>query len=64
MLHLFLFEIPMKKNALHFTLFIVLHIAPIRWSPDAKSQHIGKDPDAGKDWGQEEKGATEDEMVR
>ena len=56
MLHLFLFEIPMKKNALHFTLFIVLHIAPIRWSPDAKSQHIGKDPDAGKDWGQEEKG--------
>ena len=53
----------MKKNALHFTLFIVLHIAPIRWSPDAKSQHIGKDPDAGKDWGQEEKGATENEMV-
>ena len=28
-----------------------------------KSQLIGKDPDAGKDWGQEEKGATEDEMV-
>ena len=33
------------------------------WSPDAKSQLVGKDPDAGKDWRQEEKGATEDEMV-
>ena len=37
--------------------------APILRPPDAKSQHIGKDPDAGKDWGQEEKGATEDEVV-
>ena len=37
--------------------------APILWTPDAKSLLIGKDPDAGKDWGQEEKGATEDEMV-
>ena len=37
--------------------------APILWPPDAKSQLIGKDPDAGKDWGQEEKGATEDEMI-
>ena len=35
---------------------------PILWPPDAKSQLIGKDPDAGKDWGQEEKGVTEDEM--
>ena len=34
--------------------------APILWAPDAKSQPIGKDPDAGKDWGVEEKGATED----
>ena len=33
------------------------------WSPDVKSQLIGKDPDAGKDWKQKEKGATEDEMV-
>ena len=33
------------------------------WPPDAKSWLIGKDPDAGKDWGQEEKGTTEDEMV-
>ena len=36
---------------------------PILWSPDVKSWLIGKDPDAGKDWGQEEKGITEDEMV-
>ena len=33
------------------------------WPSDAKSQLIGKDPDAWKDWGQVEKGATEDEMV-
>ena len=37
--------------------------APMLWSPDAKSQLIGKDPDAGKDGRQEEKGTTEDEMV-
>ena len=37
--------------------------APILWPPAVKSQISGKDPDAGKDWGQEEKGATEDEMV-
>ena len=36
---------------------------PILWSPDANCQLIGKDPDAGKDWGQEEKGKTEDEIV-
>ena len=36
--------------------------APILWPPDVNSQLIGKDPDAGKDWRQEEKG-TEDEMV-
>ena len=33
------------------------------WPPDPKSQLIGKDPDAGKDCRQEEKGITEDEMV-
>ena len=37
--------------------------APILWPPDAKSWFIWKDSDAGKDWGQEEKGMTEDEMV-
>ena len=36
---------------------------PILWPPDAKSWLIGKDSDAGKDWGQEEKGMTEDEMA-
>ena len=36
--------------------------APIFWPLDAKSWFIGKDPDAGKDWGQEEKGVTEDEI--
>ena len=37
--------------------------ALILWPPDAKSWLTGKDPDAGKDWGQEEKGLTEDQMV-
>ena len=36
---------------------------PILWPPHAKSWLIGKDPDAGKDWRQEEKGMTEEEMV-
>ena len=35
---------------------------PVLWPPDAKSWLIWKDPDAGKDWGQKEKGMTEDEM--
>ena len=38
--------------------------APILWPPDVKGQLIGKGPDPGKDWGQEEKEVTEDEMVR
>ena len=37
--------------------------APILWPPDVKNWLIGKDPDAGKDWRQEEKGITEHEMV-
>ena len=36
---------------------------PILWPPDGKNWLIWKDPDAGKDWGQEEKGTTEDKMV-
>ena len=36
---------------------------PVLWPPHAKSWLIGKDPDAGKDWGQEEKGKTEYETV-
>ena len=34
----------------------------VLWPPDVKSSLIGKDPDAGRDWGQEEKGTTEDDM--
>ena len=37
--------------------------SPILWPPDVRSQLIRKDPDAGKDWRQEEKGTTEDEIV-
>ena len=37
--------------------------APILWPPHAKSWLTGKDPDTGRDWGQEEKGTTEDEMA-
>ena len=36
---------------------------PILWPPDAKNWLIGKNPNAGEDWKQEEKGTTEDEMV-
>ena len=38
--------------------------APILWSPDVKSWLTGKDPDAGKECKQKQKGAAEDEMVR
>ena len=41
----------------------ISYILKGRWPPDAKRQLTGKDPSAGKDWGQEEKGAKEDEMV-
>ena len=36
---------------------------PVLWPPPAKSGLIGKDSDAGRDWGQEEKGMPEDEMA-
>ena len=36
---------------------------PILWPPPANSRHTGKDTDAGRDWGQEEKRTTEDEMA-
>ena len=36
---------------------------PILWPSHAKSWLVGKDPDAGRDWGQEEKGTTEDEVA-
>ena len=37
--------------------------SPVLWPPHAKSQLVGKDSDAGRDWGQEKKGMTEDEMA-
>ena len=37
---------------------------PVLWPPDVKSWLIGKDPDVGKEWRQQEKGAAEDEMAR
>ena len=42
---------------------LMLTLKPIFWPPNVKNWLIWKDPDAGKDWGQEEKGTTEDEMA-
>ena len=42
---------------------IIISETSIHWPPDVKNQIIRIDPDAGKDLGQEEKGATEDKMV-
>ena len=42
---------------------LILKLKPVLWPPDAKSWLIWKDSDAGKDWGREENGTTEDEMV-
>ena len=56
---------PVKPKIKHSWIFIgrTDAEAPILWPPDGKNWLIGKDPDAGKDWGQEEKGMTEDEMA-
>ena len=43
--------------------FFAIAETPVLWPPHAKSWLIGKDSDAGRDWGQEEKGMTEDEMA-
>ena len=45
------------------SLFITLAEAPILWPPDEKSRLMGNDPGAGKDWRQEEKGMTEEEVI-
>ena len=42
---------------------LMLKLKPILWPPHVKSWLIGKDPDAGRDWGQQEKGVTDDEMT-
>ena len=50
----------------HTCRYILYHLSyqgsPVLWPSDVQSQLIGKDPDAGEDWGQEEKGAIEEEM--
>ena len=56
-----------RRSALHQRVFFgrndVKAETPVRWPPHAKSLLIGKDSDAGRHWGQEEKGMTEDEMA-
>ena len=54
---------PVNPKGSQHRIFIARTKTPILWQPHAKSRLIGKDPDAGKDGGQEEKRATEDEMV-
>ena len=58
---------PVHPKGNHFWIFIGRTDAeaetPILWPPDAKNWLSGKDPDAGDDWGQKKKRATEDEMV-
>ena len=54
----------LEPKALRSHVILIDYTVTVLWPPDAKSQLIGKDPDAGKDWGHEEKGATEYEMVK
>ena len=57
-------SIPKKINPEYSLEGLMLKLkAPLLGPPDVKSQLTGKDPDAGKDWGQEKKGAREDAMV-
>ena len=51
------------KSAPEYSLKALMLKLLILWPPDANNQLIRKDPDAGKDWRQKEKRATEDEMV-
>ena len=53
-----------KENQLSVFIERIGAKAPMLWPPDGKSWLIEKDPDAGKDWRQEEKGTVEDEMAR
>ena len=61
--HVWMWELDYKESWVFIGRIDVEAETPILWPPDEKSWLIGKDPDAGKDWGQEEKGTTEDEMV-
>ena len=54
----------MKFNYLNHCINLLCPLLSlILWPPHVKSWLIGKDPDAGRDWGQEEKGTTEDDMA-
>ena len=54
----------LKETGLEYSLEgLMLKLKLILWPPDVKNWLIGKDSDAGRDWGQEEKGTTEDEMA-
>ena len=55
---------PVNPKGNQLWTFIGRTEAPVLCPPDAKSQLFGKDPHAGKDWRQKEKGVAEDEMVR
>ena len=67
MAHKFVFEHAEFGNSKKSWVFIGRTDAeaeiPVLWPPHVKSWLIGKDPDAGRDWGQEETGTTEDEMA-
>ena len=52
-----------RRSALGFLWNDAKDETPVLWPPHVKSWLIGKDSDAGRDWGQEEKGTTEDEMA-
>ena len=52
-----------QSSVSHDVLYIAKAEASVLWTPHAKSWLIGKDSDAGRDWGQDEKGTTEDEMA-
>ena len=56
-------QLTTAKTKLYYKWALAEDVTPILWAPHAKSWFIGKDPDAGRDCGQEEKGMTEDEMA-
>ena len=57
-------KVKVNQSWIHFGRSETEAEAPILWPPDTKSQLIRKDPKAGKDWRQKEKGAAKDEVVR
>ena len=57
------FPFKYKKKFINIQLVNAKAETPVLWPPHAKSRLTGKDSDAGREWGQEEKGTTEDEMA-